>query len=117
EYTWTVTKRPAGSTAAIQNPTGSVTMSRNYAYAYQDGNVPTFTSDVDGEYDIQLQANLAFKDRAYPEKRDSVSGLKMTATPDGSGGNTAATCAAIPVDASLAGLGLAMLTLARRRRS
>jgi hypothetical protein len=118
EYTWTVTKRPAGSTAAIENPAGAVTMSRNYAYAYQDGNVPTFTSDVDGEYDIQLQANLAFPDRAYPEKRDSVSGLKMTATPDGAApGSSGNSCAAIPVDASLAGLGLAMLALARRRRS
>ncbi|MDX2012041.1 MAG: MYXO-CTERM sorting domain-containing protein, partial [Myxococcaceae bacterium] len=77
----------------------------------------TFTSDVDGEYDIQLQANLAFPDRAYPEKRDSVSGLKMTATPDGSAPGSGNSCSAVPVDASLAGLGLAMLALARRRRS
>jgi hypothetical protein len=88
-------------------------MSRNYAYAYQDGNVPTFTSDVDGEYDIQLQANLAFPDRAYPEKRDSVSGLKMTATPDG--GTTSSTCAAVPAQSVLAVLGL-VLVAARRRR-
>ncbi|MDX2013364.1 MAG: thrombospondin, partial [Myxococcaceae bacterium] len=86
---------------------------RNYAYAYQDGAVPTFTSDVDGEYDIQLQANLAFPDRAYPEKRDSVSGLKMTATPDGA--STASTCAAVPAQSLVAALAL-LLVAARRRR-
>jgi hypothetical protein len=115
EYTWTVTKRPQGSTAAVENPTGSVTMSRNYAYAYTDSNVPSFTSDVDGEYDIQLQAKLAFADRAYPDKRESVSGIKLSATPDG-GSGTGATCAAIPLSASVPALGLALLALARRKR-
>jgi hypothetical protein len=117
EYTWTVVKRPSGSTAAIENPTGSVTLSRNYNYAYQDGNVPTFTSDVDGEYDIQLQAKLAFPDRAYPDKRESVSSLKMTATPDGGSPQRTSSCNAVPFDASIAGLGFAMLALVRRRRS
>ena len=88
-------------------------MSRHWAYAYQDGNVPTFTADVDGEYTIQLQGHLAFADRAYPEQRDTVSELKMTATPDGKGGQA---CTAIPMDASVAGLGLALLALIRRRR-
>jgi hypothetical protein len=115
EYTWTVAARPAGSKVSVQNPTGVVTMSRHWAYAYQDGSVPTFTADVEGEYSIQLQAHLAFTDRAYPDQRDSVSTLKMSATPDGkTGGNS---CAAVPMDASLAGLGLAMLALIRRRRS
>ncbi len=116
EYVWTVVSRPRGSTAAVENPTGSVTMSRNYAYAYTDSNVPSFTSDVDGDYDIQLQAKLAFPDRAYPEKRDSVSGLKMTITPDG-GANTPSSCNAVPVDGSLAALGFAALALLRRRKS
>lgn len=114
EYIWTVATRPSGSKAAIENPQGVVTMSRHWAYAYQDGNVPTFTADVDGEYTLQLQAHLAFADRAYPDQRDSVSNLKMTATPDGSGG--AQTCSAVPMDASIAGLGLALLALVRRRR-
>jgi hypothetical protein len=117
EYNWTVISRPAGSTAAVLNPTGSVTMSRNYAYAYTDENVPTFVSDVDGEYDIQLQAKLAFPDRAYPEKREAVSSLKMTATPDGGSAQKPASCSVVPLDASIAGLGLAMLALIRRRRS
>ena len=117
EYNWTVVSRPAGSTAAVINPTGSVTLSRNYAYAYTDENVPTFVSDVDGAYDIQLQAKLAFPDRAYPEKKEAVSSLKMTATPDGSSPQTPASCSVVPFDASIAGLGLAMLALIRRRRS
>jgi len=116
EYTWTIAKRPAGSTAAIENPQGSVTMSRNYAYAYTDDSVPTFTTDVDGDYEVQLQAKLAFPDRAYPEKRDSISTLKMTATPDGGSSQKPGSCSAVPFDASIAGLGLAMLALIRRRR-
>jgi MYXO-CTERM domain-containing protein len=117
EYNWTVISRPAGSTAAIANPSGSATLSRNFAYAYTDESVPTFVSDVDGEYDIQLQATLAFPDRAYPDKTQAVSSLKMTATPDGGSAQKPASCSVVPFDASLAGLGLAMLALVRRRRS
>jgi MYXO-CTERM domain-containing protein len=115
EYVWTVKARPSASKAAVKNPEGVVTMSRHWEYAYQDGNVPSFTADVDGEYDIQLQAKLAFSDRAYPENRDSTSSLKLNASPDGKNG--AQTCSAIPMDASLAALGLGLLALARRRRS
>ena len=34
---------------------------------YQDGSVPTFTADVDGTYDLQLQAHLVFADRGYSD--------------------------------------------------
>ena len=115
EYVWTVKNRPPASKAAVSNPEGVVTMSRHWEYAYQDGNVPSFTADVDGTYDIQLQAKLAFADRAYPENRDSTSSLKLNASPDSKNG--AQTCSAIPMDASLAALGLGLLALARRRRS
>ena len=115
EYTWTVKTRPSASKAAVINPEGVVTMSRHWEYAYQDGQVPSFTADVDGEYDIQLQAKLAFADRAYPDNRDSTSSLKLNASPDGKNGVMA--CTAIPMDASLAALGLGLLALARRRRS
>ena len=115
EYTWTVAKRPAGSKAAIENPMGAVTTSKHWLYSYPDGAIPTFTADVEGEYSLQLQAKLVFADRMYPEKRDSVSELKMTATPDGKPGATG--CSAMPIDASIAGLGLALLALARRRMS
>ena len=79
--------------------------------------MPSFTSDVDGEYDLQLQAKLVFPDRAYPEKKEAVSSLKMTATPDGGSTQKPGSCSAVPFDASLAGLGLAMLAMIRRRRS
>jgi MYXO-CTERM domain-containing protein len=77
--------------------------------------VPSFTADVDGQYDLQLQAKLAFADRAYPDNRDSTSSLKLNASPEGKNG--AQTCSAIPLDASLAALGLGLLALTRRRRS
>ncbi|HEY0883127.1 MAG TPA: thrombospondin, partial [Archangium sp.] len=115
EYVWTVKARPAASKAAVVNPQGVVTMSRHWQYAYQDGNVPTFTADVDGEYDIQLQAKLAFADRAYPENRESTSSLKLNASPDGAGGPSTG-CSAIPMDAGLAALGLGLLAVASRRR-
>ena len=115
EYVWTVKSRPSASKAAVSNPEGVVTMSRHWEYAYADGNVPSFTADVDGTYDIQLQAKLAFADRAYPANRESTSSLKLNASPDGKNG--AQTCSAIPMDASLAALGLGLLALARRRRS
>ncbi len=116
EYTWTVKSRPAGSKAAVVNPEGIVTMSRHWEYAYQDGSVPSFTADVDGTYDIQLQAKLSFPDRAYPnpENQVSTSTLALSAIPDGKNG--AQTCSAIPVDGSLAMLGLGLLALVRRRR-
>ncbi|MBL8934055.1 MAG: hypothetical protein JNM69_23950, partial [Archangium sp.] len=46
-----------------------------------------------------------------------VSSLKMTATPDGGSPNKPTGCAVAGFDASVAGLGLAMLALIRRRRS
>ncbi|MFT3709947.1 MAG: thrombospondin type 3 repeat-containing protein [Archangium sp.] len=114
EYSWTVKTRPNGSKAAVVNPEGVVSTSRHWQYAYLDGNVPTFTADVDGTYDIQLQAKLAFADRAYPQNRDATSSLQLNASPDGNGVRG---CSAMPIDASLAALGLGLLALARRRRS
>jgi MYXO-CTERM domain-containing protein len=115
-YVWTVKSAPAGSSAAVVNPQGSVTMSRHWEYAYVDGQVPSFTADVDGTYDIQLQAKLAVADRAYPAKQDASAELKLSASPDGKGGASTG-CTAIPVDGSLAVLGLGVLAVLRRRRS
>ncbi|MBL9038763.1 MAG: hypothetical protein JNG84_09635 [Archangium sp.] len=91
-------------------------MSRHWEYAYVDGNVPTFTADVDGDYTMQLQAKLALPDRAYPEQRESVSELRLSATPDGKAG-TPSSCAAVPLDAGVLGLGFALASMLRRRRS
>ncbi|MBI3186015.1 MAG: thrombospondin type 3 repeat-containing protein [Myxococcales bacterium] len=111
EYTWTVSERPKGSNAAVQNPKGAVTMSRHWEYAYVDGSVPTFTADVDGEYVLQVKGALAFPDRAYPEAKESISQLKLQV------GDPAASCGstAIPVGAPLGALMLALLGILRRR--
>jgi uncharacterized protein (TIGR03382 family) len=111
EYTWTVKSRPAGSKAVVENPIGAVTLSRHWQYAYVDGSVPSFTADADGEYDLQLQAKLAFSDRAYPDQRDSVSSLKLDV-----GNGNASSCAALPGPAGGMALGAALLSLLLRRR-
>jgi hypothetical protein len=54
QYKWTVTSRPPASEAPVENPEGAVTMSRHWSYAYQDGHVPTFTADVEGDYVLQF---------------------------------------------------------------
>jgi hypothetical protein len=111
EYTWTVLRRPAGSKSVVRNPKGAVTMSRHWEYAYVDGMVPSFTADKDGEYELQLQATLAFQDRVYPEVRSSTSALKLDV-----GELPTARCAAAPFAFSLGALGLALSALLRRRR-
>ncbi len=115
-YTWTVTQRPDGSTAAITNPKGSVVMSRHWQYAYTDGHVPSFTADADGDYSLQLKGELVFPDRAYPANGTSVSQLKLSA----GGGSGVRGCQSFGLDASslgLLGLGFAALGALRRRRS
>lgn len=114
EYQWTVTKRPNGSSAPVENPKGAVNMSRHWEYAYLDGAVPSFTADVDGTYELQLSANLVFADRAYPEAKSSTSALALTAAPDSSNGPKA--CSVAGAGLPMWGLGLAALGLLRRRR-
>jgi hypothetical protein len=113
EYQWTVTVRPQGSSAAIVNPKGSVSTSRHYQYAYVDGSVPSFTADVDGDYVLQLSANLVFPDRAYPGSSQSTSDLSLRAEPAAGGMK----CSVGGAEASLMGLALAGLALIRRRRA
>ncbi len=112
EYVWTVSKRPDGSKAAVENPKGAVTMSRHWEYAYAEGSVPRFTADVDGEYELQLQAVLQFPDRAYPDVKSSSSALKLSVGEV----QSAASCAALPYGGPLAALALSALGLLRRRR-
>ncbi|WP_257453073.1 cell-cell cohesion MYXO-CTERM protein MtsC [Archangium lipolyticum] len=113
EYTWTVTKRPEGSKSVVENPQGAVTMSRHWEYAYVDGNKPTFTADQDGDYVLQLRAKLAFDDRAYPGRRESVSELALQVSNTSvSGWN----CSAFPATGGGLALGAALVALLRRRR-
>ncbi len=109
-YAWTVLTRPSGSRAAIASPVGLVTDSNHWLYRSSD--LPTFTADVDGEYQLQLSANLVFPDRAYPDQARSVSVLSMHALDPQGGG-----CSATRLDASAWGLGLlGLLLLASRKR-
>jgi uncharacterized protein (TIGR03382 family) len=110
EYTWTVESRPAGSNAVIERPKGSVTRSLHWHYNYEEGTAPAFTADADGDYNIQVQAKLAFTDRVYPDQRSSVSSLKLSV------GNNASSCSALPGPAGGVALGLALLSLLMRRR-
>ncbi|HYV45831.1 MAG TPA: thrombospondin, partial [Myxococcaceae bacterium] len=112
EYSWTVTERPEGSTAAIDQPTGSVTMSRHWQYAYPDGLSPSFTPDKDGSYTLQLTATLAIQDRVWPtQPKTSVAGVGVTAQ---SGALFA--CGVVPAGPMAFGLAAALAALARRRR-
>jgi uncharacterized protein (TIGR03382 family) len=111
EYTWTVKARPSGSKAVVENPTGAVAYSRHWQYDYVAGAEPTFTADADGQYDIQVQARLAFSDRAYPDQRESVSSLKLSV-----GNGNASNCAALPGPVGGMALGAALLGLLMRRR-
>ncbi|MDQ3264280.1 MAG: thrombospondin type 3 repeat-containing protein [Myxococcota bacterium] len=113
EYTWTVTRRPEGSRATIQNPVGAVALSRHWQYAYLDQSVPNFTPDVDGEYELQLTSKLVFADRVYPDQVQSVSVLKLDVQP-----NSLFACGAAaggPISALAFGV-LALLQLRRRRQ-
>ena len=115
EYSWTVSKRPGGSTAAVKNPLGLVSASRHWSYAYSDNvGKPLFTPDSDGEYTLQLLATLATPDARYPGVRTANAALTVKVQSSGSSSG----CTALPLGAPAAGLALAALgLLVRRRRS
>jgi hypothetical protein len=118
KYSWTVVKRPNGSSAAIQNPQGAASLSRDWQYAYSDHDgVPTFVADQDGEYRFQVTATLQFPDRVYPDKTKAV-GETVAAIGKGvPGSDKKGGCASVPGELGLfAVLGLSSL-LARRKRS
>jgi hypothetical protein len=113
-YVWTVSSRPAGSGAAVQNGSGVASVSRHWQYAYANGSVPTFVPDADGTYVLQLQATLVYQDRLYPATSAANSSLTLTVGPKS---GAASGCTALPFGAPAAGLALVALgMLARRRR-
>lgn len=113
EYTWTVVKRPSGSTAVVENPKGAVTYSRHWEYQYVDGSVPNFQPDEEGEYELQVSTRLAFADRVFPDRRESVSSLFLkVGKPDEAGSG----CTSLPAGGSAAALGVGVLGLLLRRR-
>jgi uncharacterized protein (TIGR03382 family) len=113
EYTWTVTQRPAGSRAAVENPHGAVALSRNWQYMYVDGQVPSFTPDKPGHYELQLAAKLMFPDPVYPTQTESFSTLKLEVQ-----SSSIFACGAVPAGPlAMLALGvLGFLQALRRRR-
>ena len=112
-YTWTVTGRPGGSSAAVNEANGIASVSRHWQYAYQNGSVPTFVPDADGTYQVTVEATLVFKDRLYPNSNTAKSTLTLTV---GQGSSAATGCTALPFGAPVAGMALVALGLLARRR-
>ena len=115
QYTWSVVTRPEGSSAGIENPVGAVTMSRHWQYVYPKGASPSFTADADGDYQLQVTANLAFKDRLNPTAagQTSSSVLKLAA-----GNQSASSCNEAAGVVPFFGLALfALRQLARRKKN
>ena len=111
-YTWTVTKRPDGSSAAITTPEGAVSFSRDWQYVYPNGEVPSFVADKDGVYEFQLTTSLVFPDRVYPEQTKATSTMKLLA---GTGVSETTGCSAAGGAPLSAGLWFLLLALRRRR--
>jgi hypothetical protein len=110
-YTYTITARPDGSTAAIVNPIGAVANSRFYQYVFPQGQEPKFTPDSAGSYTVLLNAHLVYPDSLYKTQQDASA--KLTLTVGGSGAN-AAGCSSTgaagfaPILALAAGLAMAL---------
>ena len=113
-YTWTVTKRPSGSSAAVQNPIGVASVSRHWNYAYADTvGKPIFTPDAEGDFELQLSAKMVTPDARYPGVQQSTAALTVKVQ---SGSQASGGCTALPLGAPAAGLALAALGLLVRRR-
>jgi MYXO-CTERM domain-containing protein len=117
-YKWIVQKRPGGSNATVENPTGTVDTSSPYEYRYLKDNKAQFTADEPGEYQIKLEGALVFADAVnpnWPTKSDYV----MTVVAEGESmggcsmsGSNGSGAAGFAVTGLLLGLALAF----RRRR-
>ncbi len=79
KYAWSITQRPAASSAAIRSPRGGAVLSRHWQYAYLDWNIPTFTADAEGDYTLELAGELALPDRAYPSATRSTAQMLLRA--------------------------------------
>jgi hypothetical protein len=108
-FQWTVTTRPSGSSAAISNPTGLVSASRDYKFAYPNGAVPTFVADSTGTYEFQLAGTLLAPDTLFKDSQRSIASTKLVAN-DSAGGCSVVWGAPLP------GALIALLALRRRRK-
>lgn len=85
-FVWTVIRRPSGSTAEINHPAGSVSVSDGFQYFYQSDRAATFTPDVEGEYELQLSAELVFDDDQFADNNTSRTTFRLAAAPSEGGG-------------------------------
>jgi len=110
-YEWSVVERPAGSSATVRHPRGTVSLSTPYQYHYKADRTVEFTPDQPGVYTLKLSAQLVFEDDLYPGKRldEHVVSLTAEGDPVGSG------CATGGGAGSLALLLLGAALLLRRR--
>jgi uncharacterized protein (TIGR03382 family) len=114
-YTYAVAQRPAGSTAAIINPSGAVTNSRGYQYVFAAGEEPRFIPDVAGRYTLALNAHLESADKLFPSQQDASASLTLTVEESAVGApgcSSTGAASVAPALALLAGVALAF----RRRR-
>jgi len=118
-YTWTVLSAPSGSTAAVKNAVGMVTVSHLWSYQYPSGQEPTFVPDTAGSYTLQLQANLVYPDRTYPNVSSNIAQIALTVGNNGAAPGQASTtgCSTSTGVAPMLGLALGLGLLIRRRRS
>jgi hypothetical protein len=81
DFVWTLTMKPSESTASVlANPSGTVSLSRHWEYAYPSGGgagVPTFIPDVPGTYHLQLTARLPAVDPIYPGVQQATSAFDV----------------------------------------
>lgn len=77
QYEWLVTKKPATSASSIVHPSGWATASQAWAYSYPYAQVPSFTPDVAGDYELRLTGTLVFPDPATPDMKLSVASLSV----------------------------------------
>lgn len=80
-YQWTVTQRPAGSVAQPTFASGTVAASRDFLYVYPFGEVPSFTPDRTGTYQLQLRGELVFSDPVFPASMQSVHTMSLDVAP------------------------------------
>jgi len=115
KYSWTVKTRPNGSEAAVSNALGEVSASRDWQYIYPNGEVPSFTADIDGEYELQLSAELIFEDRVYAGAEYKKAEPVITRL-KAEGGEAASTGCSAALGAPVPFALLALLALRRRRQ-
>ena len=66
-YEWVVVSAPPRSAATVRHPAGAVSESSPFEYRYRDGEQPTLTPDVPGEYTLQLHVKTVFEDQVSRE--------------------------------------------------